>query len=61
MVRNFRPISIFNNFSKIFEFITYENLCRFLSTDLILLSMASVNIIPREPVRLLALILLRLL
>jgi hypothetical protein len=50
---NYSFVSILNSFCNIFEFNIYDRLRCFLSTDLIFLSMASLNIIPRQPVCLL--------
>jgi hypothetical protein len=47
---NYRPVSIFNNFSKAFEFIIYDHLFNCLSSDLILLTMAATNVITHQPV-----------
>jgi hypothetical protein len=57
-VKNYRSISILNNFSKIFEFIAHNCLLIFSSTDLIFLILAFVNSIQLQPVWLPTLIIL---
>jgi hypothetical protein len=61
IVSNYRPISILNNFFKIFEFIIYDHLYNFFKYRLNPSQHVSANSIPQQPVWLLTLILLYLL